>query len=122
MTKIDIAALRELHGKATPGEWTTEEPSYETPNMWLVTDDCTMEHIAKFEAWDDGSDGLERIRDIDRHNIAFIAAAHNVLPALLDRIEELEGEVQHYVRDAAAAKNKLSEYELADGLTQKEPT
>lgn len=79
MTKIDIVALRELHAKATPGEWTYTVNAEGT--RWIL--DSYAAHAIACGA------GYE---PINLTNATFIAAAHNALPALLDRIEELEGE------------------------------
>lgn len=67
---VNIAELRRLHAAATLGDWRIH------PNLKYYV------LLPMNEAGDSNLDG----------NAAFIVAAHNAMPALLDRLERLESE------------------------------
>ena len=73
---IDIAKLRELEAKATRGEWLADEYYVHGPGRSTIA-----------MAFDDDTAGF------DCDDAAFIAAARNALPALLDEIERLRARV-----------------------------
>ena len=77
MTQREIDRLKELHAKATGGEWRVE--------------DCNVVagHRAKDIICSSGRNGTNEawVRE-GRDNIAFIAAAHNALPRLIAEVEE----------------------------------
>jgi hypothetical protein len=77
--EIDINKLRELHAATTQGEWTDGDSI-----VWLdntddddFVSDCSLGYFSE-----------ER----QAANATFIAAAHNVMPALLDELERLRAE------------------------------
>jgi hypothetical protein len=92
-----IALLRELLAKATPGEWLVMPGGFGKYNQPHVSSvyfpgetlcyiarcgDCFMPHDAELSGHNPPADA------------ELIAAAVNALPALLDRLEELEREVE----------------------------
>jgi hypothetical protein len=94
--KIDVAGLRALLEKATPGPWESRiEPQRypECDDVDLpVTISGNSQHIAWLNERYDAD--LNQVNDVDA---ALITAAVNALPALLDAAEAtaaLEGEVQ----------------------------
>jgi hypothetical protein len=70
----DLQELRALLAEATPGSWLARR--------WVVTMADEETEIGVFPNPDDA---------------ALIVAAVNALPALLDRLEQAEGEVEHLV-------------------------
>lgn len=80
--EIDINSLRELHAATTQGEW------YHTGGdcVWPTLDEKGYEAIA-----DTNCDLSDRE---NRANAAFIAASHNAMPALLDELERLRGQLE----------------------------
>lgn len=71
---IDIEELRALHAATTQGEWKTASGMYGYPVIWANAVLCVA-HIRGIFEWE--SNGI------------FIAAAHEVMPSLLDEIENL---------------------------------
>ncbi len=88
LTIDDIAALRALAEKATPGPW----------RQHLVDDttiiDATGEFVASTFPEGGMDDDIDYATDTEQreHSAAFIAAAANTLPAALDEIERLRAE------------------------------
>lgn len=80
---IDIAALRELLAKATPGPWDWDGDG-PAAVFALDADGAQDAHVA----------------DSSPLDAALICAARNAVPGLLDRIEALERSVEFY-RNAA---------------------
>lgn len=76
MQKVDLAELRRLHEAATKGEWRCFR--YSVASASLMVGDIVCQPPD-----DDCEQSLEKWP----HNAAFIAAAHNALPALLDELE-----------------------------------
>lgn len=66
--------------KHTPGPWTVEPPSDQTPHIWITAP--TSSGVAKIETcnYDDGQG--ERLTDEDFANARLIAAAPDMLAAL----------------------------------------
>ncbi|MDX0276744.1 hypothetical protein [Sinorhizobium meliloti] len=66
--------------KHTPGPWTVEPPSDQTPHIWITAP--TSSGVAKIETcnYDDGQG--ERLTDEDFANALVIAAAPDLLAAL----------------------------------------
>ena len=82
---VDIAGLRALAEKATPGPWGLDGE----PGGDLCTDDCEVGGFV------DGRPVVllrVNVRRGGMANAAFIAAARSAVPALCDRVEELERE------------------------------
>lgn len=81
-TAIDVAALRALLAKATPGKWEATGRAIDradAPFTEIAVDRCDAD-------WCGNSSGIERSDDA-----ALIAAAVNALPALLDAVEGAGG-------------------------------
>ena len=74
--------LRELLEKATPGKWEL----FHHDNTIAIGAPYDLPDIVAWPGFD------ECLRDTDEHlaNATLIVAAHNHLPALLDRLEKLE--------------------------------
>lgn len=68
-------------GKHTPGPWTVEPPSEQTPHIWITAP--TSSGVAKIETcnYDDGQG--ERLIDEDFANARLISAAPDLLDALI---------------------------------------
>jgi hypothetical protein len=66
--------------KHTPGPWTVEPPSEQTPHIWIVAP--TSSGIAKVETCDYDDGRGERLTDEDFANASLIAAAPDMLGAL----------------------------------------
>jgi hypothetical protein len=90
MTDIDIAAARALCDAATPGPWVGgwEGQSF----VVRATDgsEVTRQTFAVGFGEDWASDAFRD--DCDNADAAFIAAARDLVPALLDEVERLRGE------------------------------
>lgn len=96
MTAQEIARLRELHAASTAGEW---EPSH---NVDMPKDDNWASDNDKREGRGEGPNHVgtfSEVREKATADAAFIAAAHNAMPALLDELEQARAE-----RDALAAE------------------
>jgi hypothetical protein len=94
-TKVDVAGLRALLEKATPGEWVvTANGVYIDANTGMVAE---MENCPEF-----------------RDNSAFIAAAHNAMPSLLAAAEERD-RLREALEDLMEVQNgpPLLKYEAA---------
>ena len=77
---LNIPELRALVAAATPGDWNADhlEPSglltmVSSPSTWVADTDVTADRLGEA-------------------NAAFIAASRSAIPALLDRVEQLEAE------------------------------
>lgn len=78
---IDINNLRELHAATTQGEWS--EKTRRTSSVENVY--CDEEIVACC---------CYGGRNTSEANAKFVAAAHNIMPALLDELERLRSEKQ----------------------------
>lgn len=83
MKKLNLQQLKELHSKTDKEKWTASEVSY-----YYGKDNPTQEIH-----WSEYGECIAEIVH-GTTNAAFIAAAHNQFPAMVARIEELEGEVE----------------------------
>lgn len=95
MTKQERDKLRELALAATPGEWemASDLPAYAiyTENGWRVVQTPNQNNRKQWGTSND-THGIGRFSDA-----AYIAAANPAtLLALLDRIDELEGDAERY--------------------------
>lgn len=97
MTSDEIKRLRELANAATPGPWTHEQTL--TPSGEVHCDIVRTPGAATL-----AFDGYGGDADFYEHDAAFIAAARTALPALLDRCEAAEAEVERWQRETAGAK------------------
>jgi hypothetical protein len=76
ISPLNLSALREAEREATPGVWVCPQGDFPFRDVWLEAspgDPALLTCLSPGDAY-------------------FIALARNSLPALLDRIEELEGE------------------------------
>lgn len=89
--EIDIAGLREVERKATPGPWEWLPPDSEINCDWLG--------VAHGRFLADGDYGYPAFED----DKALLVAVRNALPALLDEIERLRA-YQH-AGDAASREH-----------------
>ena len=89
---IDVQRLRELMNDATPGKWSwATSCSFRRMMAERVTADGHRQTRYVAEAYE-ASDGMLDIA-ITPQDMALIVAMHESLPALLDRLQALEGEV-----------------------------
>ncbi|WP_322883246.1 hypothetical protein U8C37_09620 [Sinorhizobium medicae] len=86
--------------KHTPGPWTAEPPSEQTPHIWVNA--ATNSGVAKIEVCDYDDGKGERLTDEDFANARLIAAAPDLLAAL---------------KSAAAAIGDWSRPTGANGMT-----
>lgn len=103
MNSDDTQKLRALVEKATPGPWDTDgSTSVGAGEEWL----------AHLTAYDDGSSLAQA-----RADAAFIAAARDAVPALLDRLAAVEAKNERL----EAVEGRLSEllWDLTGGLLSK---
>lgn len=106
--EIDVKGLRELESKATPGPWGVYS------QIVGGTDDVKRELGLLVDGTDGFSGLLPMVTTYGERSVCpavsgcgpegpanaeFIAAARNALPALLDRIEELEREHSPFTRE-----------------------
>lgn len=90
--QVDVAELRGLLEAATPGPWACNEE----PEGW-------MPHEGRVWATGMPHDLADEVADtLDHRDAAFIAAARNALPALLDRLEAAEATEKDAARDYGA--------------------
>lgn len=109
MTKPDLAAIRALHQKTTPGEWECHRYDLDGGDIHY-----------QIQSTDAGGVVLHTERDSEnrraRHDAAFIVAAHCDVPALCDRIAELEERAARAERVERAARALVASAEApADG-------
>ncbi len=93
---IDIKAARALCEQATPGPWTAGPWAWwsTSDNAYVVcSDDGDGRHVASIDH-DIGADHDCPQFENNEADAAFIAASRALVPALLDRIEQLE-EMMH---------------------------
>ena len=95
--------LRRLESQATPGpwaeSWTQDAPDAETA-IWSTAPGLSAEDRAIINAsWYDGP-----IVELTKPNAAFIAAARNALPALLDEVARLRAALEIYADDGNWAR------------------
>lgn len=80
----EIATLRDLCEKAAPGPWTIDDVET-SGHSWFVGQEVVDEH---------GDRGRRDVCKVYRdENAAFIAAARQAVPALLDRVAELQADI-----------------------------
>lgn len=92
----DITKLRELLGRATPGEWRSDIDTYGDPGditLWAEGENYVV-NIG--HAGDHVENGCVIAFDGSKANAALIAAAVNALPALLDEVERLRLDAERY--------------------------
>jgi hypothetical protein len=111
MTKQERDKLRTLALAATPGEWemASDLPAYAiyTENGWRVVQTPNQNNRKQWGTSND-THGIGRFSDA-----AYIAAANPAtLLALLDRIDELDGELAASKVDAERYKRELQQKEL----------
>lgn len=81
MTKqVDVSNLRKLYAESTPGEW-EEDAKPPAGRVEILSD--------HHDGWIKSIVPLRR-----RENIAFVIAAHNQMPGLLDELEHMRGGIE----------------------------
>jgi len=82
---LDLAALRRLCEEATPGPWDVDDQSHDDGTIWVNVE---WRGTAVCEACPVAADA------------AFIAAARTALPALLDRVERADRQIDEVIARA----------------------
>lgn len=100
MQKTDTAELRRLHEAATKGEWIVEPV------------DAIGRAVLRR--------GARRMFPIPANDAAFIAAAHNALPALLDELEAASLEMRRQGSVIAELREEVRRLTQANGDIRKE--
>lgn len=109
MTDKEIAELRALEAKATPGPWVAETMRPHTLGLAWVSNPGVADHIAscaELVAWSDKYKGYVERADEDQveDNAAFIAAARNAVPRLLATVEHLTARAKTAERERDEAR------------------
>ena len=86
MTDAELQAIRELADKATPGPW---EHRFENGGPGVFFGKTLEQHICRYTSGRGNGGKEERSA-----NAAFIAAAREAVPALLDEVAELREEME----------------------------
>ena len=68
--------------KGTPGPWSIENPSEDTPSIWIVAENDNG-GIAKIEVCDYGDGQGERHTNVDKANSFAISAVPDLIEALI---------------------------------------
>lgn len=85
MNPADLATWKRFAEEATPGPWEVTETLDRPPHVAVVME-STMSSVLVADIGENDSDEVTA-------DAAFIAAARTAVPALVARVEELEGEV-----------------------------
>ena len=120
--EINTTELRRLIAAATPGQWSS--------NDYYKDDVITGEmHIADMRGWGYLTSTLklseERALEQQQANAAFIVAAHNAMPALLDAIDAKDAMINDHTSQRNGMQHELDELRAAikaKGGTEHAPT
>lgn len=102
--EIDIDALRALHAATTPGTWKLGTSRYGPGVMpaYICIDDAQICEVMTFARSDRTADD---VRQSSHANAAYIVAAHNTMPALLDHVASLSSRLEQAERRLAASRH-----------------
>lgn len=83
--------------KHTPGPWTVEPPSDQTPHIWITAP--TSSGVAKIETCDYNDGQGEKLTDEDFANAHLIAAAPDLHSAVADYLSAIDAEPEKDIWD-----------------------
>lgn len=121
LTDAELAELRELAEKATPGPWvySPERDTHDSP----IHQDIPVGKYGYYGYDDGGVVGSSEWIWLKDDDAAFIARSREAVPRLLDEVERLRDALRTDVLEGVAVKGeplrRLAEYEeIADGVTE----